>query len=130
MLFLILPTRCLTTVHIRNQANFQSILEAIGFSLVEPVHNTPHLTFFVLRARPEWSLVMNSCQMQQKKKKKLEAIPFWQRVIRQYFRTLTDTSPDSLMPLTPYRSTQNIEEVSETEDFSVLFAKEYFGDSL
>lgn len=133
VLFLILPTRCLTTIHIQNQDNFQSILETIGFSLIEPVHNTPHLTFFVLRGRSEWLAILDTPinnvdkpKISNKKQEGTNREDTWKAVIGKYFQRMTETTPESVASLAPYRATKDIGEVPETEDFSILFSKEFF----
>jgi hypothetical protein len=133
VLFLILPTRCLTTIHIQSQDNFQSILETIGFSLIEPVHNTPHLTFFILRGRSECLAIRDSTisnvdkpNISSKKQEGANREDTWKAVVGKYFQRMAETTPESVASLAPYRATKDIDEVPETEDFSILFSKEFF----
>lgn len=132
VLFLILPTRCLITSQIRSQENFQSILESIGFELVEPAHNTPHLSFFVLKGRPEWIEITQSHSLSAGRstsnKQRIQK-PAWVALMKQYFTIalIGDTTFNEKVrsTLSPYCSKEKLDDVSETEDFSVLFGPEF-----
>jgi hypothetical protein len=133
VLFLILPTRCLITSQIRSQENFQSILESIGFELVEPAHNTPHLSFFVLKGRPEWIEIAQSHSLSAEGRatssKQRTQKPTWVSLMKQYFAVALngDSSFNEKVrsTLSPYCSKEKLDDVSETEDFSVLFGPEF-----
>lgn len=142
ILILVLPSRCLITRDIRNQDNFQSILEAIGYELVEAVHNTPHLTFFVLRGRRQWLQAMHeemgdvvhSSNPEDKagigfgkqKKTPSSSSPLWFKIVRNYFRSIeSSTDSNTLNVLASYRSNLSMEEISETEDFSLRFSSDF-----
>lgn len=133
VLFLILPTRCLITPQIRSQENFQSILESIGFELVEPAHNTPHLSFFVLRGRPEWLEVAQSASCsdegQTASGQRRSQKPAWVSLMKQYFTVVlsghSSVNEKIQSTILPYCSKEKLDDVSETEDFSVLFGPEF-----
>lgn len=130
---MILPTRCLVTPQIRSQDNFQSILESIGFELVEPAHNTPHLSFFALKGRPEWIEVAQSHSLSTEGRattsKKNAQKPAWVSLMKQYFTAALngDSSFNEKVrsTLLPYCSKEKLDDVSETEDFSLLFGPEF-----
>jgi hypothetical protein len=66
---LILPTRCLLGKQIRSILNFQEFLEILGFSLLEPPHQTPHLSFFVMGRCAELNDMLEFPQQLEAKKK-------------------------------------------------------------